>query len=106
NESAATLQQVAAEPRLLGAQLGFVGVLHTWGRQLQHHPHVHFIVPGGGLRPDGKKWIAARQPDWLLPVQKLAAVFRGRIDAAMREAAPDLHAAVSDSVWRARWVVH
>ena len=47
-ESAAALQQVAAEPRLLGAALGFVGVLHTWGRQLQHHPHVHFVVPGGG----------------------------------------------------------
>jgi hypothetical protein len=103
-ESAATLQQVAAEPRQLGAELGFVGVLHSWGRQLQLHPHVHYIVPGGGLR--GDSWIAARQSDWLLPVAKLAAVFRRRIDAALRERAPDLHAAVCDSVWRERWVVH
>ena len=106
NESAATLQQVAAVPRLLGAQLGFVGVLHTWGRQVQHHPHVHYIVPGGGLSADGRKWIAARQPDWLLPVKKLAAVFRNRIDAAMQQSAPDLHAAIPTAVWRARWVVH
>jgi len=45
---------------LLGAQLGFVGVLHTWGRQLQWHPHIHYLVPGGGLRPDGKMWRRCR----------------------------------------------
>jgi predicted RNA-binding Zn-ribbon protein involved in translation (DUF1610 family) len=103
-ESAAALQQVAAEPRLLGAELGFVGVLHTWGRQLQHHPHVHFIVPGGGLR--GRRWIPARQPDWLLPVAKLAAVFRRRMEGALRASAPALHAMVPAGTWRSRWVVH
>src|SRR5207344_579341 len=92
-ESAATLQQVAAEPRLLGGELGFVGVLHTWGRQLQHHPHVHYVVPGGGLSADQSRWHAARQADWLLPVQKLAAVFRRRLESAMRASAPALHAA-------------
>jgi len=106
NESAATLQQVATESRLLGAELGFVGVLHTWGRQLQHHPHVHYVVPGGGLSTDRKKWIAARQPDWLLPVRKLAAVFRGRMEAAMRASAPAQHAAVPAGVWQRPWVVH
>lgn len=105
-ESAATLQQVAAERRLLGAELGFVGVLHTWGRQLQHHPHVHYIVPGGGLSPDGKKWMHARQQDWLLPVAKLAAVFRARLEAALRAAAPALHASIPAGAWRGRWVVH
>lgn len=105
-ESAATLQQVAAEPRLLGGELGFVGVLHTWGRQLQHHPHVHYIVPGGGLRADGKKWLAVRQADWLLPVKKLAAVFRARIDETMRAAVPAEHAAVPAATWRRSWVVH
>jgi hypothetical protein len=105
-ESAATLQQVAAEPRLLGAELGFVGVLHTWGRQLQHHPHVHFVVPGGGLRADGKKWIPARQPDWLLPVAKLAAVFRRRFEGALRASAPALHATVPAGTWRRPWIVH
>jgi len=105
-ESAAALQQVAAEPRLLGAELGFVGVLHTWGRQLQHHPHVHFVVPGGGLRADGQHWIHARQADWLLPVAKLAAVFRRRFDGALRASAPALHATVPARTWRRRWVVH
>jgi hypothetical protein len=105
-ESAATLQEVAAVPRLLGAELGFVGVLHTWGRQLQHHPHVHYIVPGGGLSAGGKRWVAARQRDWLLPVAKLAAVFRRRLEEAMRAEAPALHAAVPAGTWRRPWVVH
>jgi hypothetical protein len=105
-ESAATLQQVAAERRLLGAELGFVGVLHTWGRQLQHHPHVHYIVPGGGLRSDGRKWIPSRQVDWLLPVQKLAAVFARRMDEAVRAEAPAAHASLPAGTWRQRWVVH
>ena len=103
-ESAAALQQVAAVPRLLGAELGFVGVLHTWGRQLQHHPHIHFVVPGGGLRR--RTWVSARQADWLLPVAKLAAVFRQRLEGALRASAPALHAAVPAGTWRGRWVVH
>jgi hypothetical protein len=105
-ESAATLQAVAAVPRLLGGELGFIGVLHTWGRQLQHHPHVHYVVAGGGLKADGKKWIAARQADWLLPVAKLAAEFRRRFEAALAASAPALHAAVPAGTWRGRWVVH
>ena len=103
-ESAATLQQVAAVPRLLGAELGFTGVLHTWGRQLQHHPHVHFVVPAGGLC--GRQWVHARQPDWLLPVAKLAAVFRQRFEEALRASAPALHATVPSGTWRSPWIVH
>jgi hypothetical protein len=105
-ESAATLQQVGANARVLGAELGFVGVLHTWGRQLQRHPHVHYIVPGGGLRPDHLKWRSLRQPDWLLPVDLLSATFAGRMEEALRAAAPALHAQIPDSCWRGCWVVH
>jgi hypothetical protein len=113
-ESAATLQAVAAEKRLLGGELGFVGVLHTWGRQLQLHPHVHYIVPGGGLSADGdecaslggRKWIAARQRDWLLPVAKLAAVFARRMEEAVRALAPAEHASLPAGTWRRRWSVH
>lgn len=105
-QSAATLQQVAANPRLLGAQLGFVGVLHTWGRQLQRHPHIHYIVPGGGLSPDGKKWIPARAHDWLLPVAKLAAVFARRMEESVRSLAPQFHATLPAFTWRRRWSVH
>ena len=105
-ESAATLQEGAACPRLLGAELGFVGVLHTWGRQLQQHPHVHYIVPGGGLSADQRQWLPAKQRDWLLPVAKLAAVFRRRIEEAMRAAAPAEHASIPAGAWRRPWVVH
>ncbi len=96
--AAAALQSVAAQPRLLGAELGFVGVLHTWGRQLQLHPHVHFVVPGGGLRADHRKWRKARKPDWLLPGDALAAAFRRSMDQALHAAAPELHAQLPSSL--------
>lgn len=105
-ESARALQSVAAQPRLLGGELGFVGVLHTWNRQLGLHPHVHYIVPGGGLRADHKKWRHCREPKWFLPVEALSAAFRQGFEAALRAAAPALHAQVPDSVWRGVWVVH
>lgn len=103
--AAAALQEVAARPRILGAELGFVGVLHTWGRQLQYHPHLHFIVPGGGLSLDHQHWQPSRQPDWLLPVKAVAAAFRQKFEAALHADAPDLHAQVQDSVWRKPWGV-
>jgi hypothetical protein len=99
--AARALQTVAALPRHLGAELGMIGVLHTWGRQLQHHPHLHFIIPGGGLAPDGQRWRAARQPDWLLPGEAVAAAVRAGMDEALRHAAPDLHAQVPAASWRA-----
>ena len=58
--AAETLRTIAADPRHLGAEIGFVAVLHTWGQTLQHHPHVHCVVPGGGLSPDGTRWVACR----------------------------------------------
>jgi hypothetical protein len=99
------LQAVADRKDLLGAQLGAVAVLHTWGRQLQHHPHMHLIVPGGGLRPDGKRWQKCRSADWFLPVKAVAAAFRRGFAEALRAAAPALHAAVPDAVWRMEWNV-
>lgn len=70
-----TLQTVAADPKHLGAQIGFFAVLHTWGQNLLHHPHLHCVVPGGGISPDGTRWIACRQ-DFFLPVRVLARLFR------------------------------
>src|SRR5271167_1440197 len=55
--SAATLLELARDPKHLGADIGFLGVLHTWGQNLQHHPHIHYVVPAGGLAPDGSRWI-------------------------------------------------
>jgi len=105
-ESAATLQEIAANPRHLGAELGFFGVYHSWSRTLGLHPHVHYIVPGGGLRPDHRAWRRTRRPDFLLPVEALSARFCSRIEERLRATHPDVHAAISSSVWRNDWVVH
>ncbi len=75
--AAETLQQIAADPKHLGAEIGFLAVLHTWGQNLQHHPHVHCVVPGGGLSADGSRWVACR-PGFFLPVRVLSRVFRGK----------------------------
>jgi len=70
-----TMQIIAGDPRHLGARIGITAVLHTWGSALTHHPHIHMIVPGGGLSPGGERWISAR-PAFLLPVRVLGALFR------------------------------
>ncbi len=70
-----TMQIIAADPRHLGARIGITAVLHTWGSALTHHPHIHMIVPGGGIALDGERWISAR-PAFLLPVRVLGALFR------------------------------
>ena len=101
--AAAALQAVAALPRHLGAELGMLGVLHTCGRQLQFHPHLHFIIPGGGLRADHRKWRKTRRPDYLLPGDAVIAVLRRAMDQALRAAAPDLHAQIPESAWHDGW---
>jgi hypothetical protein len=83
--TAATLLEVAADPRHLGAQIGFLGILHTWGQTLQPHPHVHCVVPGGGLSPDHGRWISSRS-HFFLPVKVLSRVFRGKFVASLRRA--------------------
>ena len=70
-----TMPTIAADPRHLGARIGLTAVLHTWGSALTHHPHVHMIVPGGGLSPDGARWVSSR-PAFLLPVRVLGKLFR------------------------------
>ena len=73
--AAETLGTIAADRRHLGAEIGFVAVLHTWGQNLQHHPHVHCLVPGGGLSLDGTHWVSCR-PGFFLPVRVLSRLFR------------------------------
>jgi hypothetical protein len=70
-----TLRTIAADPKHLGAQIGFFAVLHTWGQALFHHPHLHCVVPGGGISPDGTRWISCRRK-FFLPVLVLARLFR------------------------------
>lgn len=73
--SAQTLLTIAADPKHLGARIGMTSVLHTWGSAMTHHPHVHVIVPGGGLSPDGSRWVTCR-PGFFLPVKVLSRLFR------------------------------
>src|SRR5690348_11318459 len=71
-----TMLRIAADPKHLGARIGITAVLHTWGSALTHHPHVHLVVPGGGIALDGQRWISSR-PAFLLPVRVLGKLFRG-----------------------------
>lgn len=81
--SAETLLQVARNPKHLGAEIGFFSILHTWNQQLLHHPHVHCVVPAGGLSPDHSRWIPAAN-NFFLPVKVLSRVFRGKFVAGLR----------------------
>lgn len=80
-----TLLQIARDPKHLGAEIGFLAVLHTWGQNLLHHPHLHCVVPAGGLSPDGARWIACRKT-FFLPVRVLSRVFRGKFIALLKRA--------------------
>src|SRR5207302_7737525 len=70
-----TMLTIAADPQHLGARIGITAVLHTWGSALTHHPHVHMIVPGGGISPDGTRWVSCR-PGFFLPVRVLSRLYR------------------------------
>ena len=100
--SAAALQQLAQDPRFLGAQLGMVGVLQTWTRDLRYHPHIHYLVPGGGLAPDGRAWMTAKA-DFLVHGKPLAVLFRAKLRAALRQT--ELWASIPSTVWYQDWVV-
>lgn len=83
--SAQTLLQVAADPKHLGAEIGFLSILHTWGQNLLHHPHVHCVVPGGGFAAKASKWCNCRK-DFFLPVRILSRVFRGKFIDLLKRA--------------------
>ena len=108
--AAETLQTIAADPRHLGARIGLTLVLHTWGSALTHHPHVHGIVPGGGLSPDGQRWVACK-PGFFLPVRVLSRLFRRRFLEALEQAHRSgqlkffgEHAALADASTFADWL--
>src|SRR6201984_3234852 len=86
--SAETLLEVARDPRLLGAEIGFFSVLHSWNQQLRLHPHLHIVIPAGGLSADGTRWIKPRY-GFFLPVEVLGRVFRGKFHEALKRAFHD-----------------
>jgi Putative transposase/Transposase zinc-binding domain len=100
--SSQALLKLAHDPRFVGGQIGMVGVLHTWTRQLIYHPHVHFIVTGGGLSNHGR-WRSSR-PDFLVPVKALSKIFRAKLRDQLKKT--QLFTQVQASVWQQAWVVH
>lgn len=101
--SAAALQELALDPRFVGGQIGLLGVLQTWTRDLRYHPHIHYLVPAGGLSTDGHSWRRARNA-FFVRVEPLSRLFRGKFRAALAQT--DLFDQVPASVWRQEWVVH
>ena len=100
--SAGALMELAHDPRFLGAQIGLLGVLQTWTRDLRYHPHVHYLVPGGGLADDGRTWVTAKA-DFLIHVKPLAALFRAKLRAALRQTV--LWNDIPAAAWQQPWVV-
>jgi len=117
-----TLLTIAADRKRLGAALGFLAVLHTWGQNLHLHPHLHCVVPGGGIGPDGSSWVGCRNPSFLLPAAVLSSRFRNVFLTYLREAfedgrlkfhgemavfaRPGTFAALCSRMRRIKWVVH
>jgi len=100
--SSEALQKLALDPRFIGGRIGMVGVLHTWTRALVYHPHVHYIVTGGGLTQDGR-WKAARE-EFLVPVKALSPIFRAKFPDQLKKT--ELFARVAAQAWKKQWVVH
>jgi hypothetical protein len=101
--SAAALQKLAKDPRFVGGNIGMMGGLHTWQRNMGYHPHVHFIVPGGGLSEDRSKWLPANA-DFLVPVEALSPIFRAKFRDALKKT--NLFDSVPSELWQKDWVVH
>lgn len=102
--SAEALQQLCLDPRFLGAEVGMVGILHTWTRALLYHPHIHYLVPAGGLA--GECWLAPRTPGFLVAVKALSVLFRAKFRDALQKKAPALFDSVPAGTWTRAWVVH
>lgn len=104
NAASASLKKLAKDPRFVGAdRTGFFGVLHTWGRLLQYHPHIHLVVPGGGLTASGDEWLGS-DPRFLVPVKALSPIYRAKFRDVMEVAG--LLDQIDSSVWTQDWVVH
>ena len=103
-ESAGALQDLAAQPKFLGAELGLTALLQTWTRDLRYHPHVHLLVPGGGLTPNRLRWVRVKDAAFLVPQDKLVARFKGRLKAWLQTKEPELLKCVPQKVWWLKWV--
>jgi hypothetical protein len=103
-ESAAALRDVARQHKDLGAEIGLMAVLQTWTRDLRYHPHVHCVVPAGGLSSDGLRWMSPKREGYFLPQAVLAMRFRTRLKAALQQDHPPLLALIPSGTWSLNWV--
>lgn len=101
--SAAALKELAADPRFVGGLVGMSAYLHTWSRDVNYHPHIHCLVPGGGFCPDTGKWLPAGEK-FLVPVKALSVIFRAKFRDELKKT--DLFGSVGSGVWKKAWVVH
>ena len=101
--SAAATQELACDRHFIGGQIGMVGILHSWSRNLAYHPHVHYLVPAVGLAPDGETWLPGKTA-FLLPVKALSKIFRAKFRDALKKAG--LLDKVPQTVWKEGWIVH
>ena len=102
--AAQALRKLAKDPKWIGGEIGIIAVLQTWARDMHFHPHVHFIVTGGGISADGKTWLPA-QRDYLMPHRAVAKIFRAKFRDALKKEEPELFTQVSPEVWRTKWIV-
>ncbi|HED37472.1 MAG TPA: transposase [Ignavibacteria bacterium] len=103
--SSKSIEKLSADPKYIGGKPGMIGILHTWSRTLVYHPHVHYIVTGGGISEDKSKWNKSRS-NFLLPVKALSVIFRAKFRDALRKANPIIYDAIPSSVWSISWVVN
>lgn len=101
---AQAMQKLARDPKFVGGDLGIIGVLQSWARDMHYHPHVHFIVTGGGFSTGDQRWHPT-QRDYLMPHRAVALIFRAKFRDALKKEAPELFANVLPKVWKVRWVV-
>ena len=101
--SAAALQKLALDPRFIGGEIGMTGVMHTWDKTTGYHPHIHFLVPGGGLSGNHSQWLPAKE-DFLIRVELISAIFRAKFRDALKKAG--LFHLAPPAVWKKEWVVH
>jgi hypothetical protein len=102
--SAAALQELAKDPRFVGGHIGMIGVLQTWTRDMRYHPHIHFLVPAGGLSPDAQQWLPCKRKDFLVHVKPLSKLFRAKFRDELKKTG--LFDQVAPQVWHKKWVVH
>lgn len=103
--SAETMQLLAFDPKYIGGEIGFMGVLHTWKRDLNYHPHVHYLIPAGGVSQGRTKWLPCKN-NFFLPVKALSKIFRAKFRDALKQKAPELFNQLPSHLWRKDWVVH